>query len=72
MADKGLRSIQTEHRSDAGLWDQLGALQSSVARLPGHLGLLALEPALLAGGWCNVTRKPGAGAQVEFRLPVPQ
>jgi hypothetical protein len=67
VADKGLRSVQTEHRSNAGLWDQLGALQWSLA------GVLALrERALLAGGWSNITSKPASGAQVEFWLPVPQ
>ena len=40
-------------------------------RLPGHLGLLALnERALLAGGWNNVKSEPGLGTTVEFWLPV--
>jgi signal transduction histidine kinase len=40
-------------------------------RLPGHLGLLALnERALLAGGWNKITSEPGLGTTVEFWLPV--
>jgi len=40
-------------------------------RLPGHLGLLALnERALLAGGWNSVKSEPGLGTTVEFWLPV--
>ena len=40
-------------------------------RLPGHLGLLALnERALLAGGWNTVKSEPGLGTTVEFWLPV--
>jgi len=40
-------------------------------RLPGHLGLLALqERALLAGGWNKVDSKPGLGTRVEFWLPI--
>lgn len=39
-------------------------------RLPGHLGLLALnERALLAGGWNKVESEPGLGTTVEFWLP---
>ncbi|OLD53926.1 MAG: hypothetical protein AUI56_02010 [Actinobacteria bacterium 13_1_40CM_2_66_13] len=40
-------------------------------RLPGHLGLLALnERALLAGGWNKITSEPGLGTSVEFWLPL--
>ena len=40
-------------------------------RLPGHLGLLALnERALLAGGWNKITSEPGLGTTVEFWLPL--
>ncbi|TMC53414.1 MAG: hypothetical protein E6J20_07040 [Chloroflexi bacterium] len=40
-------------------------------RLPGHLGLLALnERALLAGGWNKVESEPGLGTTVEFWMPV--
>lgn len=42
-------------------------------RLPGHLGLLALnERALLAGGWNKITSEPGVGTRVEFWLPFPE
>ena len=40
-------------------------------RLPGHLGLLALnERALLAGGWNKIRSEPGLGTTVEFWLPL--
>jgi signal transduction histidine kinase len=40
-------------------------------RLPGHLGLLALqERALLAGGWNKIISEPGAGTTIEFWLPL--
>ena len=40
-------------------------------RLPGHLGLLALnERALLAGGWNKIASEPGLGTTVEFWLPL--
>lgn len=40
-------------------------------RLPGHLGLLALnERALLAGGWNRVSSEPGRGTAIEFWLPL--
>ena len=40
-------------------------------RLPGHLGLLALnERALLAGGWNKTQSEPGRGTTVEFWLPL--
>jgi signal transduction histidine kinase len=40
-------------------------------RLPGHLGLLALnERALLAGGWNKIESEPGLGTTVEFWLPL--
>jgi signal transduction histidine kinase len=40
-------------------------------RLPGHLGLLALnERALLAGGWNKTQSEPGLGTTVEFWLPL--
>jgi signal transduction histidine kinase len=53
--------------------DGRGFVVAERDHLPGHLGLLALsERALLAGGWCNVISEPGAGARVEFWVPVPQ
>jgi signal transduction histidine kinase len=40
-------------------------------RLPGHLGLLALnERALLAGGWNKIQSEPGLGTVVEFWIPL--
>lgn len=40
-------------------------------RLPGHLGLLALnERALLAGGWNKIESEPGLGTVVEFWMPL--
>jgi len=40
-------------------------------RLPGHLGLLALqERALLAGGWNKIESDPGLGTKVEFWVPL--
>lgn len=40
-------------------------------RLPGHLGLLALnERALLAGGWNKIESEPGLGTTVEFWMPL--
>jgi signal transduction histidine kinase len=40
-------------------------------RLPGHLGLLALnERALLAGGWNKTQSEPGLGTTIEFWLPL--
>lgn len=40
-------------------------------RLPGHLGLLALnERPLLAGGWAKITSELGAGTIVEFWVPL--
>ena len=40
-------------------------------RLPGHLGLLALnERALLAGGWNKTHSEPGLGTTVEFWMPL--
>ena len=40
-------------------------------RLPGHLGLLALnERALLAGGWNKTLSEPGLGTTIEFWMPL--
>jgi signal transduction histidine kinase len=53
--------------------DGRGFVVSERDHLPGHIGLLALnERALLAGGWCTVTSEPGAGARVEFWIPIPK
>jgi signal transduction histidine kinase len=48
-----------------------GFVVAEKERLPGHLGLLALnERALLAGGWNKITSEPGLGTTVEFWLPL--
>jgi signal transduction histidine kinase len=40
-------------------------------RLPGHLGLLALnERALLAGGWNKTLSEPGLGTTIDFWMPL--
>jgi signal transduction histidine kinase len=74
----GAKSVRVAVRAqDGGLHgdiadDGRGFVVSERDHLPGHLGLLALsERALLAGGWCKVISEPGAGAQVEFWIPVP-
>jgi signal transduction histidine kinase len=39
--------------------------------IPGHLGLTAMqERAEIAGGWCKVTSRLGAGTTVEFWAPI--
>jgi signal transduction histidine kinase len=75
----GAKSVRVSVRAqDGGVYgdiadDGRGFVVSERDHLPGHLGLLALsERALLAGGWCKVTSEPGAGARVEFWVPVPQ
>jgi signal transduction histidine kinase len=41
-------------------------------RLPGHLGLIALnERVMVAGGWCTIESEPGLGTRVEFWVPTP-
>lgn len=75
----GAKSVRVSVRAqDGGVYGEIGDdgrgfVVSERDHLPGHLGLLALsERALLAGGWCQVTSEPGAGARVEFWVPVPQ
>jgi signal transduction histidine kinase len=51
--------------------DGAGFVVAESVHLPGHLGLLALrERAQLAGGWCQFESEPGAGAKVEFWVPL--
>lgn len=51
--------------------DGAGFVVAESLHLPGHLGLLAMrERAQLAGGWCHIESEPGAGAKVEFWLPL--
>jgi signal transduction histidine kinase len=40
-------------------------------RLPGRLGLLALnERSLLAGRWTKIESEPGPGTKIDFWMPV--
>jgi signal transduction histidine kinase len=51
--------------------DGTGFVASESARIPGHIGLVAMrERAQLAGGWCHVESDPGAGTRVEFWIPL--
>lgn len=51
--------------------DGCGFIVAERDRLPGHLGLVALnERALLAGGWNRIESEPGRGTSVEFWLPI--
>jgi signal transduction histidine kinase len=53
--------------------DGTGFVVAESVHLPGHLGLLAMrERAQLAGGWCQIESEPGAGAKVEFWIPLNQ
>jgi signal transduction histidine kinase len=48
-----------------------GFVVSERDRLPGHLGLLALnERSLLAGGWTKIESEPGLGTRIEFWMPI--
>ena len=47
-------------------------IQESHANAPGALGLIGLrERALLLGGRCDISGRPGAGTKVEVQLPLP-
>jgi signal transduction histidine kinase len=51
--------------------DGAGFVVAESMHLPGHLGLLAMrERAQLAGGWCHFESEPGAGAKIEFWMPL--
>jgi len=51
--------------------DGTGFVVDECLYVPGHLGLLAMkERAQLAGGWCRIVSEPGAGAKVEFWVPI--
>ena len=48
-----------------------GFVVAESARIPGHIGLVALrERAQLAGGWCRVESDPGTGTRIEFWVPL--
>lgn len=51
--------------------DGTGFVAAESARIPGHIGLVAMrERAQLAGGWCHVESDPGAGTRVQFWIPL--
>jgi len=53
--------------------DGKGFVVAESTYVPGHLGLLAIrERAQLAGGRCRIESEPGAGARVEFWIPISQ
>lgn len=63
MIDGGLRVEVAD--------DGAGFVVAETARVPGHIGLVAMrERAQLSGGWCRVQSDPGAGARVEFWVPL--
>ena len=63
LDDGGVHGLVTD--------DGCGFVVAERDRLPGHLGLLALnERALLAGGWNKIVSEPGGGTSVEFWLPI--
>jgi signal transduction histidine kinase len=51
--------------------DGTGFVVAESARMPGHIGLVAVrERAQLAGGWCRIDSEPGTGTRVEFWVPL--
>jgi len=51
--------------------DGTGFVAAESARIPGHIGLVAMrERAQVAGGWCHIDSDPGAGTKVEFWIPL--
>ncbi len=51
--------------------DGKGFVVAESARMPGHIGLVAVrERAQLAGGWCRIVSEPGTGTQIEFWVPL--
>jgi signal transduction histidine kinase len=53
--------------------DGKGFVVAESMYVPGHLGLVAIrERAQLAGGKCRIESEPGAGARVEFWVPIGQ
>jgi signal transduction histidine kinase len=53
--------------------DGKGFVVAESMYVPGHLGLVAIrERAQLAGGKCRIESEPGAGARVEFWVPLGQ
>jgi signal transduction histidine kinase len=63
--DGGIRVVVTD--------DGKGFVVAETMYVPGHLGLVAIrERAQLAGGRCRIESEPGAGARIEFWIPVSQ
>jgi signal transduction histidine kinase len=51
--------------------DGTGFVVAESARIPGHIGLVAVrERVQLAGGWCRIASEPGTGTKVEFWVPL--
>jgi signal transduction histidine kinase len=51
--------------------DGTGFVVAQSARMPGHIGLVAVrERAQLAGGWCRIESEPGTGTKIEFWVPL--
>ena len=64
-ADGGIRVVVAD--------DGKGFVVAESMYVPGHLGLVAIrERAQLAGGKCHIESEPGAGARVEFWVPLSQ
>jgi signal transduction histidine kinase len=64
-ADGGIRVVVTD--------DGKGFVVAESMHVPGHLGLTAMrERAQLAGGRCRIDSEPGAGARLEFWVPINQ
>jgi signal transduction histidine kinase len=64
-AEGGIRVAVTD--------DGKGFVVAESMYVPGHLGLVAIrERAQLAGGRCRIESEPGAGARVEFWIPISQ
>ena len=64
-ADGGIRVVVID--------DGKGFVGAESMHVPGHLGLTAMrERSQLAGGRCRIESEPGAGARVEFWIPINQ
>ena len=64
-ADDGIRVLVIDNGK--------GFVVAESMYVPGHLGLVAMrERSQLAGGRCRIESEPGAGARVEFWVPMNQ
>ena len=51
--------------------DGTGFVVAESARVPGHIGLIAMrERAQLAGGSCRIESEPGTGTKIDFWVPM--